>query len=90
MMNIYVGNLSYTTNEEELKQAFEAHGSVDSAKIITDRGTGRSKGFGFIEMPENDEAQNAINGLNGTDLGGRTINVNEARPRPPRKDRGRW
>ncbi|MDA3863579.1 MAG: RNA-binding protein [Deltaproteobacteria bacterium] len=89
-MNIYVGNLSYTTNEEELKQAFEAHGSVDSAKIITDRGTGRSKGFGFIEMPENDEAQNAINGLNGTDLGGRTINVNEARPRPPRKDRGRW
>ncbi|MGM0596670.1 MAG: RNA recognition motif domain-containing protein [Myxococcota bacterium] len=90
MMNIYVGNLSYNTSEEELKQAFEAHGSVDSAKIITDRGTGRSKGFGFIEMPENDEAQNAINGLNGTDLGGRTINVNEARPRPPRKDRGRW
>ncbi len=89
-MNIYVGNLSYNTSEEELKQAFEAHGSVDSAKIITDRGTGRSKGFGFIEMPENDEAQNAINGLNGTDLGGRTINVNEARPRPPRKDRGRW
>ena len=90
MMNIYVGNLSYNTNDNDLRAAFEVHGAVDSAKIITDRDTGRSKGFGFVEMPENDEAQNAINALNGTDMDGRTINVNEARPRAPRRDRNRW
>lgn len=87
-MNIYVGNLPYNINETELREAFEAHGEVASAKIITDRDTGRSKGFGFVEMPENDEAQNAINTLHGTDFSGRTITVNEARPRPPRRGGG--
>ncbi len=87
-MNIYVGNLPYSINESELRQAFEAHGEVVSAKIITDRDTGRSKGFGFVEMPEHDEAQNAITNLHGTDFSGRAITVNEARPRPPRRGGG--
>ncbi|MBU1533898.1 RNA-binding protein [Myxococcota bacterium] len=82
-MNIYVGNLPYTTNESDLRNAFEIHGEVVSAKIVTDRESGRSKGFGFVEMPQDEEANTAINSLNGTELSGRTITVNEARPRQP-------
>ncbi|MFP3880072.1 MAG: RNA recognition motif domain-containing protein [Dehalococcoidia bacterium] len=80
-MNIYVGNLSRETSEDELRQAFEAFGQVTSANIIKDRYSGESRGFGFVEMPTKSEAQAAINGLNGTSLGDRTLNVNEARPR---------
>lgn len=84
-MNIYVGNLSRRTSEEELRQAFEAFGTVDTAAIIKDKFTGDSRGFGFVEMPSKEEAMAAINGMNGRDLDGRTLNVNEARPR---EDRG--
>ena len=80
-MNIYVGNLSFETGDAELRAAFEAHGEVTSASVITDRETGRSRGFGFVEMPSAEQAKAAIAALNGTDLGGRTLNVNEARPR---------
>jgi len=85
-MNIYVGNLGYDMTDDELKAAFQAYGEVDSARVITDRDTGRSKGFGFVEMSDNDQALAAIDGLNGTELGGRTVTVNEARPKPPRSD----
>ena len=81
-MNIYVGNLSYEVTEEDLKKAFEAFGEVDTVKVIKDNYTGRSKGFGFVEMSAKSEAQSAIEGLNGKDLKGRNLNVNEARPRP--------
>jgi len=81
-MNIYVGNMSFDVTEADLRQAFEGFGQVESVRIIQDRYTGRSKGFGFIDMPTEDEAQSAIKGLNETDLKGRSINVNEARPRP--------
>ena len=84
-MNIYVGNLSYQLHEDELKQAFESFGEVASATIITDRMSGRSKGFGFVEMPSDDEAKNAIEQLHGQDLSGRPLTVNEARPRQPRE-----
>jgi RNA recognition motif-containing protein len=80
-MNIYVGNLSYEVTEEDLKEAFAAFGAVDTVKIIKDNYSGRSKGFGFVEMPSKAEAQSAIEGLNGKDLKGRNLNVNEARPR---------
>ena len=80
-MNIYVGSLSYDVTEEELKQAFEAFGEVESVRIIKDMYSGRSKGFGFVEMPAKAEAQSAINDLNGKELKGRTLNVSEARPR---------
>lgn len=80
-MNIYVGNLSFKTSEAELRQAFEAFGAVDTTSIITDRQTGRSRGFGFVEMPDSEEALRAIEELNGAQLGGRPITVNEARPR---------
>jgi RNA recognition motif-containing protein len=80
-MNIYVGNLSFGVTEDELKQAFGAFGTVESARIIIDKFSGKSKGFGFVEMSSKEEAQAAIEGLNGTDLGGREINVNEARPK---------
>jgi RNA recognition motif-containing protein len=80
-MNIFVGNLSYNTTEESLKQAFEAFGQVQSAKVISDRETGRSRGFGFVEMPNDDEARAAINGLDGQAIDGRPVKVNEARPR---------
>jgi len=80
-MNIYVGNLSYEVTEEDLKEAFSVFGEVDTVKIIKDNYTGRSKGFGFVEMPAKSEAQSAIEGLNGKDLKGRNLNVNEARPR---------
>ncbi len=80
-MNIYVGNLSYSLTEEALRDAFAAHGAVESARIIKDRDTGQSKGFGFVEMPNPQEAEAAIKELDGADLGGRKIRVNEARPR---------
>ena len=79
--NVYVGNLSYDLSEEDLKTAFEEYGEVTSAKIISDRYSGRSKGFGFIEMSSDDEAKAAIEGLAGKELAGRAIVVNEARPR---------
>jgi len=83
-MNIFVGSLSYDVTETEFKELFEAYGEVTSAKIITDRDTGRSKGFGFIEM---ENGQEAIDALNGKDVSGRTIVVNEARPREERPKR---
>jgi RNA recognition motif-containing protein len=89
-MNIYVGNMPREATEDDLRQAFEAYGEVSSAKIITDRFTGDSRGFGFVEMPHSDEAQSAISGLDGTELKGRTLKVNEARPRrDDRRGRGR-
>jgi RNA recognition motif-containing protein len=87
-MNIYVGNLSYEATEDDLRQAFEVHGEVTSVSIISDKFTGRSRGFGFVEMAKEDEARKAIDALNGTDLKGRSLNVNEARPRNDRS-RGR-
>ena len=84
-MNIYVGNLSYTTESEDLRDAFAAHGQVDDARVAFDRETRRSRGFGFVEMANDSEAKAAIESLDGTDLQGRTIKVNEARPR---EDRG--
>ena len=80
-MNIYVGNLSHQTTEDDLRQAFEAHGQVESANIIKDKFTGEPRGFGFVQMASKDQAQAAITAMNGTDLMGRTITVNEARPR---------
>jgi len=80
-MNIYVGNLSYRLNEEELEAAFAQYGTVTKVRIITDRETGRSKGFGFVEMSTKEEADAAIESLNGQDLGGRSLKVNEAKPR---------
>ena len=77
---IYVGNLSFQTTESDITQAFSSFGSVESVTIITDRETGRSKGFGFVEMSDTAAADKAINALNGTDLGGRSLTVNEARP----------
>ena len=79
---LYVGNLPYSVRDEDLQQAFSSYGSVTSAKVMSERETGRSKGFGFVEMSNNEEATAAINALNGTDLDGRSINVNEARPKP--------
>ncbi len=80
-MNIYVGNISRNVTEDELRQAFEAYGEVTSVNIIKDKYTGEPRGFGFVEMPNRKEAQAAIDALNGKDLKGRTLNVNEARPR---------
>ncbi|MCC6761934.1 MAG: RNA-binding protein [Chitinophagaceae bacterium] len=87
-MNLYIGNLSWGTSEADLQQLFEAYGEVSSCKIVTDKMTNRSKGFGFVEMPNNDEANAAINALNGKDVGGRNISVNEARPREERPSGG--
>jgi len=80
-MNIYVGNLSFNITEDDLRQAFEGFGQVASASIIKDKFSGQSKGFGFVEMPSADEAKAAISGMNGKEMKGRTLNVNEARPR---------
>ncbi|MCC6155476.1 MAG: RNA-binding protein [Candidatus Hydrogenedentes bacterium] len=80
-MNLYVGNLSYTTTEASLRKAFEAYGAVDSARIIIDKMTDKSKGFAFVEMPNSNEAKAAIEGLDGKDLDGRPLRVNEARPK---------
>lgn len=86
-MKIYAGNLSYNVSDEDLRAAFAQFGTVDSADVIMDRATGRSKGFGFVEMSETAEANAAIEGLNGKDLDGRSMNVNEARPRNDRPQR---
>ena len=83
-MNIYVGNLSFDTTERELESAFGSFGTVSTARIATDRDTGRARGFGFVEMPNAAEAQAAISGMNGKELQGRTLTVNEARPREER------
>lgn len=87
-MNIYVGNLSYRMNDGELREVFESFGEVSSARIINDRETGRSKGFGFVEMPDDNAANEAIEALNGKEVSGRNLRVNEARPREPRQPRG--
>lgn len=88
---LYVGNLSYSTTDAALKDAFAQFGAVESASVLTDKMTGRSRGFGFVTMSDDAEAEKAINSMNGTDLDGRKLTVNEARPladRPPRQDRG--
>jgi RNA recognition motif-containing protein len=92
MKRLYIGNLPFSTTEEELTEAFGEFGSVTSATVITDRETGRSRGFGFVEMSGDSEAEAAIEGMNGKELGGRTLNVNEARPREERRGGGgnRW
>jgi RNA recognition motif-containing protein len=82
--NIFVGNLSFNTNEDELRQMFESYGQVDRVSILTDRDTGRSRGFGFVEMASDEDGEKAISALNGSQFGGRTINVNEARPKSDR------
>ena len=91
---LYVGNLPYSSTEDTLREAFSQSGAVDSVTIIIDRDTGRSKGFGFVEMGTDAEAQAAIEALDGQDFGGRRIKVNEAKPRAPRENRGggggRW
>lgn len=86
--NLYVGNLSYDTTEAGLRAAFEAHGEVATVNIITDRETGRPRGFGFVEMATDEAAASAVEGLNGQMLDGRQIKVAEARPRQPRSPRG--
>lgn len=83
-MNIFVGNLSYSTEDNDLRGAFEAFGRVDSARVINDRETNRSRGFGFVEMPNDNEARAAIQALDGSMIGGRNVKVNEARPREER------
>jgi RNA recognition motif-containing protein len=88
-MDIYVGNLPWSASDQEIADAFSQHGTVEKASIIVDRESGRSKGFGFVTMNDNEEANSAIEALNGYDLGGRALKVNEARPReerPPRRD----
>ncbi len=89
-MRIYVGNLSFNSTDDGLKELFGQYGQVTSADIITDRETGRSRGFGFIEMADENEGRAAIEALNGKDFDGRDLNVNEARPREPRSNRPRW
>jgi RNA recognition motif-containing protein len=85
---LYVGNLSYSVSEEKLQELFSRHGSVASARVITDKFSGRSKGFGFVEMASDEEAERAIAALNGTEFEGRSIVVSEARPQEPRSPRG--
>lgn len=86
-MNIFVGNIPFTTTADDLQQLFEPYGTVQQASVITDRETGRSRGFGFVEMPDSNEARAAIAALHGSDMQGRTLTVNEARPREPRRPR---
>lgn len=86
-MNIYVGNLSYTARDEDLRTAFEAYGQVTSARVISDKETGRSRGFGFVEMPNEAEGRKAIEAVNNQDIAGRAVRVNEARPREERPPR---
>ncbi len=83
-MQIFVANLAFTTTEDEVRQLFEGYGIVDTVRLLTDRETGQPRGFGFVEMPNGTEARAAIAGLNGKDLGGRSLTVNEARPREER------
>ena len=84
MKSLYVGNLPHSTSESELRNLFEPHGQVEKVTLVTDRDTGRSRGFGFVEMTNANEADQAITALNGTDLGGRTLTINEARPKTDR------
>ena len=86
--NIYVGNLPFSVTSDELRQAFEQYGTVTSAQVLSDRATGRSRGFGFVEMADDDQADAAIAGLSGKEMGGRALTVNEARPREERRDGG--
>ncbi len=93
MKNIFVGNLDFNTSEDDLRQLFQTYGQVDRVSIMTDRDTGRSRGFGFVEMTSSEDGEKAIAAINGTQLGGRTLNVNEARPKAERtggggRDRG--
>lgn len=87
-MNIYVGNLPYSTEEDELRRVFEEYGNVTSAKVIKDKYSGQSRGFGFVEMSTRDEGQAAIDGLEGFELDGRRLSINEARPREDNRNRG--
>ena len=87
-MRIYVGNLNYDTSEDTLRDAFAQYGDVDEVAIITDRETGRARGFGFVTMGSDDDANNAIEAMDGADLDGRQLNVNEARPRPNNRGNG--
>jgi cold-inducible RNA-binding protein len=87
-MDIYVGNLSYDATDADLQQLFQTYGTVTSARIVTDRMSGRSKGFGFVEMPDRGEAEKAIEATNGTDHMGRALRVNESQPRPRQDRRG--
>ncbi len=88
MKNIYVGNLDFRTGEEELRQLFEGYGTVERVNMIRDRDTGQPRGFAFVEMTNDGEAEKAIAGINGTNLGGRNLNVSEARPKPERAGGG--
>ena len=88
MKNIFVGNLSFGTTEDAIRSAFEAYGAVDRVSIITDRDTGQAKGFGFVEMSDSAEGDRAISGMNGRELGGRALNVNEAKPKTDRGSGG--
>jgi len=85
-VNIFIGNLAFTATEDDLRQLFEPYGAVDKINLITDRDTGRARGFGFVEMPDSRAAQSAIQGLQGKDLAGRALTVNEAKPREPRRE----
>ncbi len=87
---IYVGNLPFSATDDEVRQMFEAYGSVNSVSLITDRETGRPRGFGFVEMESDEDAETAISQLHQSQMGGRSLNVNEARPREPRPQRGGW
>jgi RNA recognition motif-containing protein len=91
-VNIFVGNLAFTATNQDIRQLFEQYGVVDQVSVITDRDTGRSKGFGFVEMPDRQAAQAAITGIQGTELAGRALTVNEAKPREPRREprQARW
>jgi RNA recognition motif-containing protein len=91
-MNIYVGNLAFSATEQDLRQLFEPYGAVDEIRVIMDRETGRSKGFGFVEMPDGTAARSAIAKLQGHEIAGRTLTVNEAKPREPRREprQARW
>ena len=91
-MNIFVGNLAYSATDHDLRQLFEQYGAVDKVNLITDRDTGRPRGFGFVEMPDSQAAKAAIQGLQGKELAGRVITVNEAKPREPRREprQARW
>jgi len=88
MKNLYVGNLPHSTTESELRAAFEAHGAVEKVSIVTDRDTGRSRGFAFVEMTNAGEADKAVAALNGTEMGGRTLTINEAKPKTDRPKGG--
>ena len=95
MKKLYVGNLAFAATEDDVREAFGVHGSVGSVQIITDRDTGQSRGFGFVEMDDDDAAEQAIAAINGSDIAGRNVIVNEARPRPSRdggggRRGGRW